>query len=427
MGKIAWKELKKISDGIASVVMEKKDVKEKNNFRFTTGSDLLDMVIGGKKGVFGALAGTFINLCGEKATGKSFVCSTMIAANVAKYGKKFKWNYDDIENGCTFDSQKMYGIEILHASTLYSSTVEEAFYNIAKFCDTIKKDECGIYVLDSLDSLTSDEQNERAEDRIKAYDAGKEYDSGSYQMGKAKYLSREFFPQLCSLIENKNVLVIIVSQVRDNIGGMTKYTRAGGVAIDHYASVVVWFALKHKDTPKGEVTGVIVEAKTTKLRASRPFRSCFLQIDFNYGMDNIGSNIDYLFGLRTEQGQLNAQAKSIAWEGEGEKITVPTVKKFLQDNELIDAFTDSKYCEKGKVTVDTALDFIESDKKYKTLWDSKFGNSMDRKALIQYIEKNNLEETLTKRCIEKWEAKEDSLIIDRKPRFSGMPPVSNEV
>ena len=99
---------------------------------------------------------------------------------------------------------------------VHSTTVEEAFYNISKFADKLKGNQFGIYVLDSLDALTSEEQDKRAEERIKCIENDKEM-KGTYGMGKPKYLSQEFFPQLCSKIEDKNILVIIISQVRDNV------------------------------------------------------------------------------------------------------------------------------------------------------------------------------------------------------------------
>ena len=63
-------------------------------------------------------------------------------------------------------------------------------------------------------------------------------------MGKQKYLSQEFFPQLCDTIENCNVLVIIISQIRENCDmfSFEKYSRSGGKAMDFYAHSVLWLA-----------------------------------------------------------------------------------------------------------------------------------------------------------------------------------------
>lgn len=45
--------------------------------------------------------------------------------------------------------------------------------------------------------------------------------------------------------------------------------------------------------------GVVVKAKTTKSKTPRPFRECFFSFLYDYGLDNIGTSIDYLFDLRT--------------------------------------------------------------------------------------------------------------------------------
>ena len=41
---------------------------------FLTGCDLIDLCVGGAKGVRGIPAGVFINLIGDKSAGKSYVC-----------------------------------------------------------------------------------------------------------------------------------------------------------------------------------------------------------------------------------------------------------------------------------------------------------------------------------------------------------------
>ena len=149
----------------------------------------------------------------------------------------------------------MYGFEIMPENPIHSKTVEEAFCNISDFAGKLKGDQFGIYVLDSLDGLTSQEQDERADERLKAFHAEKTFDKGTYGMGKQKYLSQEFFPQLCSIIEDKNVLVIIISQIRENIDmfSFEKYSRSGGKAMDFYAHSVIWLATAKYITKKDKI------------------------------------------------------------------------------------------------------------------------------------------------------------------------------
>lgn len=397
--------------------------------RFGTGCTLLDLVIGGAKNVFGIPSGRFINIVGDKSAGKTFLSNEIIASAYHKYGsKKFKWVYDDCESGYSFDTESMYGFEIMPENPIHSRTVEEAFCNISDFADKLKDDQFGIYVLDSLDALTSDEQDDRAEERLKAFHNGKTFDKGTYGMGKQKYLSQEFCPQLCSVIENKNVLVILISQIRENIDmfSFEKYSRSGGKAIDFYAHSVLWLATAKYITKKDRKVGVVVKAKTTKSKTPRPFRECFFSFLYDYGLDDIGSNVDYLFDLRTEKGELNTKAKAIQWNGDVGKLTLTDLKKFLEEYDLQDKFEDSRYYD-GKPTAEDIFDFVQSKKEYKEKFAEKFGESMTRDELIEWIENNNLEDELRQRVVDKWEEFEDSIKSSRKKKYGTAPKATDKV
>lgn len=392
--------------------------KKMETIRFLTGCKLLDLVVGGNKGVYGFPSGRFINIVGDKSAGKTFLSNEIIASAFHRYGsKKFKWVYDDCESGYSFDTESMYGFSIMPDEPIHSTTVEEAFCNISDYADKLKDDQFGIYVLDSLDALTSNEQDERAEERLKAFHNDKTFDKGTYGMGKQKYLSQEFFPQLCSKIENKNILVIIISQVRENVDmfSFEKFSRSGGKAMDFYAHTVLWLATCKKILKKDRPVGVVVKAKVTKSKTPRPFRECFFSFLYDYGLDSIGTSIDYLFDLRTDKGELNTKAKAIQWNGDS-KLDLKTLKDFLSEYELTDKYESSRYFD-GKYNADDIFDFIQSKKEYKEKYSEKFGESMSRDELIEWIENNDLENELDSRVEDKWEEFEESIKSHRKPRF----------
>lgn len=400
-----------------------------NKIYFQTGCRVLDLCVGGNKGILGFPAGKFINIVGDKSAGKTFLSNEIIANAHYKYGDKFKWVYDDCESGYSFDTESMYGFEIMPINPderIHSETVEEAFCNISDFAKSLKKSECGIYVIDSLDGLTSSEQDERAEERLKLHEEGKDLKKGTYAMGKQKYLSQEFFPQLCSIIENKNILVVIISQIREKIEmfSFDKYTRAGGKAMDFYAHTVLWLATCKKIEKKETPVGVVVKAKTTKSKTPRPFRECFFSFLYDYGLDGIGSSIDYLFNLRTEKGELSTKAKAIDYSGDG-KLDLNQLKEFLEEFELLEKYEDSKYCD-GKPDAESIFDFIQSKKDYRQKFQEKFSNTMSRDELISYIEDNNLEEEVDSRVSQKWEDFEDSIKSNRKRKYYASQPKSEE-
>jgi recombination protein RecA len=420
---MTWKKLGEYATAIDICVRGRVKMEKKEEIRFLTGCDVIDLVVGGAKGKMGFPAGKIVNIVGDKSTGKTLLCMETLATNYYKYIDKFKWLYIDAERGNTFDSDSLYGFQIMPDEDFEpATTIEMAFYQVTKFTETVKKNQFGIVVLDSLDSLVSAEQDERAEERIKAYDNGKAFDKGSYGMAKQKYLSQEFFPQLASVLQDKNILLIIVSQVRDNIDSFSfeKYTRSGGKALDFYCYCVLWLMNMKKDVKKARPVGYTVKVKTTKLKAPRPFREGVFSLLFDYGIDSIGSGVDFLFDTRTPQGELSATAKSLSWGGGDEKLGVNPIKALLKENNLMDAFLQSKFSD-GKVTVDSGFEFFDSKPEYKVLWDKKFGSSMSRAELIRYIEDNSLQDELRRRVIEKWESIEESIKSDRRPKYGTIP------
>ena len=52
-----------------------------------------------------------------------------------------------------------------------------------------------------------------------------------------------------------------------------------------------------KDERCGVPVSVQVYVRAEKMRHDKPFRSCQFPVVFDYGLDNIGASIDYLYGL----------------------------------------------------------------------------------------------------------------------------------
>jgi RecA/RadA recombinase len=310
--------------------------------------------------VYGYEAGKIYNIVGDSSTGKTFLAVESIAHNIKKHGKKLKFNYDDCEEGCTLDSDKLFGFDVVTEKTLRSHTVEDLFCNITNFVGKLKDDEFGMYIVDSLDALNSEQGVERAEKRVSLMKKGKTLDAGSYNMEKQKFLSNEFFKELVTKLVDKDCCLIIISQVRENIGVMfgEKYTRAGGKALDFYAHSCIWLAVVEKIKKKDRTVGATIKLKTKKSKTPRPARECYVTFYFDYGIDNVIGNIDFLYDLRTP---------------------------------------------KGEVKKDTTIE-----------WD---GHEMTRHELVTYIESNGLEDELAKRTVEKWEDIENQIKTERKAKF----------
>ena len=383
---------------------------------FPTGCDLLDLVVGGGMGC-GFPSGKVVNLVGDKSSGKTFLACELIAAAFQKYGDELKWNYDDAESGFTFDTKRMYGIEIMPQDPekrVKSRTVEEMFCNYRLFLQSLGEDEVGIYVVDSLDGLTSEENEKRGEARLKAFQEGKEFKQGSYQMGAAKFLSQEFFKGITEETEKKKCLLVIISQVRENIEpfGFEKYVRSGGKALDFYAHTVLWLAYMKKITRKDRTVGVVVKAKTTKSKTPRPFRECIFTLLFDYGLDNIGTSIDFLFDFRTETGMVKSNASAV-WQGVDE--TLANLTEFIEQQNKMDEYK----AEQGTVSKKRILAYLdEHDGELGEARRKFFGMPMKRDELIAFVEKEKLQNVLRERVLLKWEEIECSILTNRQPKYS---------
>lgn len=284
-------------------------------------------------------AGQLINLVSESQGGKTALCNEAIANAKHQFGDKFKWVYDGTtESGNTFNAEQLYGFDIIpKEGAVNSPTIQDAFCNIMLFLKKLKDDEFGIYVLDSIDALYSDEIADQSEERMNAFEKGKELDKGSYQQQKAKFLSSEFLPQVAEMAEKKNCLIILVSQLRDNVGGglyAPKDKIAGGRALLFYCSSRIWLKTKADIEKAGRQIGTVVHATTKKARGPKPYREGMYLFYYEYGIDDIGGNLDYLYDLRTpDKGELKkSEAKAIEWDGE--EYTRNSLIAHIEENRL---------------------------------------------------------------------------------------------
>lgn len=383
-----------------------------------TGCTLLDCAMGGGNGL-GVPFGKVINIVGDSSSGKTALVNEVIAKNYHTQ-KDFFWNYDDSESGHTFDTNLLYGFDIITPETITSSTVEELDVNLYNFINKNKKG-VGIYVVDSLDGLSNEEINEREKKRANAYNAGKEFKDGTYGMKTPKHLSQEFFRTKTNKIQDKQILLVFVSQVRQNIDPFSfkKFTRSGGKALDFYCHSVVWLANITKIKKSEHTVGAVIKAKLDKSKTSRPYRECTFTFYFDYGIDNIGSNLDFLFDLRGKDGKLTKAAEQISWNGIEKNLK--NYKEFLTKLELYDKIKEDKKQESGKATLN--IDYIEEwvarHEDVKKMALEHFGETSTRDELIQKAENDKeFELEIEKRTILKWEIIEESLKTNRRGKYA---------
>jgi hypothetical protein len=280
---------------------------------FSLGLDVIDLTVGGGMGL-GTRAGKTICVRGWSQSGKTFIAQEMIARNKFEYKEKFHFCFDDCENGNTFDTKTLYGFDS-EPHTNHSETIQDLYCNVRTFSENIPKGHCGIYVVDSLDGLSSDEIIKINDARMLAFKKGKDLDKGSYAMEIPKFLSQFFFKDIPKVLKKNNVLLVFIQQLRDNIDPFSfiKEKSSGGKGIEYYANLIINLKRVSYIEKADLVVGSVVRVKTAKLKASRPIRECIYSLYFTYGLDNIGSNLDFFFGLRSDSGNILKEANEIKW------------------------------------------------------------------------------------------------------------------
>jgi recombination protein RecA len=249
-----------------------------------SGCAVLDCVLGG-----GWALGRIANVVGDRSTAKTALATEALINFLLKYPKGAA-AYREIEAAFDRGYAEAMGLPIKQIDFGDDNvlTVEAFAKDFDKFLDQrIKAKQPGIYVLDSLDALSDEAEMER------------EVGQASYGMAKAKNLS-EFFRKSARKIEQSEVTLLIVSQVRENIGVTfgEKNRRSGGKALDFYASQVIWLAaiepLKKTISKVERQYGVVIMAQAKKNKVGLPFRKCTFDFLFGYGIEDLGASVEWL-------------------------------------------------------------------------------------------------------------------------------------
>lgn len=253
---------------------------EKARTVFSTGCTLLDLAAGGGWGI-----GRVANIVGDKSTGKTLLAIEACANFAAIYGGA-AIHYAEVE--AAFDREYAYTMGMPRDAqyTEEVHTIEDFERDLDAWLD--KQTGPNLYILDSLDACSSDAELER--------ETG---DHATYGAEKAKALS-ELFRKRIKKLREKQGTIIVISQLRDNIGvrfGETK-KRSGGHALDFYASQVFWLAqvksLKKTVTKVERTVGVQVRARNKKNKIGKPFRQVDFTLLFSYGVADELSMLDWL-------------------------------------------------------------------------------------------------------------------------------------
>lgn len=297
----------------------------------STGSTLLNKACTGRTHG-GFVKGKIYLLVGDSTSGKTWLAMTCLAeAMQNKRFKKYRIIYDNIEDGMLMDVEYYFGKEVAKrleppktdddGNAVFSETADDFYFNVD---DAVDEGIPFFYILDSENALSSEEEEEKFNERKDAKRKGKKA-AGSYGDGKAKKHSSGL-RRLMSKLRKTGSILIIISQTRDNLGfGFEKKTRSGGRALKFYATLELWSSVaeKIKKTVNGKPRkiGVRVQIDVKKNRVTGKDRTVTIPIYTSLGIDDIGSCVEYLVEEgRWKKTKGGVNAKDFDFKGSVEQL-----------------------------------------------------------------------------------------------------------
>lgn len=252
-----------------------------------SGCTVLDCVLGG-----GWPLGRISNVVGDKAVGKTLLAIEACANFALRYPDGRIW-YREAESAFDVDyaedlglptSRVDFGPEGIDTSW---DTLDDVVDDMLVQLDAGQDYPQGLYIIDSLDALSSRAELKRVPGE------------GTFALEKQKILG-ELFRRHRNQFKTRRVHVMFVSQIRDKIGVMfgDKHTRAGGKALDFYASQILWLhhikIIKRKAGGVERPTAVRIRAKCKKNKVAPSFRECEFALRFGYGVEDLEASLAWL-------------------------------------------------------------------------------------------------------------------------------------
>ena len=335
----------------------------------STGIATLDLAIANKL-PGGIPVGRIIQLFGGSSTAKSVLAATILG--YALRSDKYAF-LADTEGTFNPKFSSIFGLAPDHENFFYNyqwhkdlgvgdrpETIEEFFDDYLGGILKLRFRKPMVVVVDSLTMLPAKIETEKGMDK-QGFGA---YRAKQIGLGLRKYEG--------SMI-NKNLTLVVVDQTRDSLEAFgPKEVVPGGRGLEFATSVRLY--LQHGQdvlNSKDKNIGVWVNFKIAKNKVAPPFRKGSFKILFDYGLDEITSNLCWLVG----DNKLTAS------------VVIPICDKCGKISSL-----NKECCEGSKIT--------ETSKRI-----------MD---WVPYIEKNALEISLRNYIAEQWE--EVYKTEERKPR-----------
>ena len=288
------------------------DVQTTSVETISTGSISLDVALG----TGGLPKGRVVEIYGPESSGKTTLTLHAIA-NSQKSGGICA--FIDAEHALDVNYAKRIGVNIDELLVSQPDTGEQALEIVELL---VKSGSLDLIVIDSVAALTPKAEIEG--------------DMGDKHVGLQARLMSHALRKLTSIVNQHNVTVIFINQLRMKIGVMfgNPETTTGGNALKFYSSVRLDIRRIASIKKTDQIIGNRVRVKVVKNKLAAPFKEAEFDIMFNEGISTASSLIDLAV-------KIDLVKKSGSWFSYQDKMIDGQgrdgVKDFFKQNPLIQA------------------------------------------------------------------------------------------
>jgi len=252
----------------------------------STGSTLLDLAIsGGRIRGGGIPTGILMEIFGPSGAGKT-VLLCEIAGDIQRKGGDIMFH--DPEARLNKQFAQMFDVDFDRIDYTTPDTVTEVFKGVREWKPTGTIN--GVFA-DSLAALSTDMEMDNK-------------DGDKMGMRRAKEFSEEL-RKTCRILAKNNLLMVASNQVRQNLDAGQygqKYTTPGGLGVGFYSSLRLRAGTPEKIKVKQKIAGrevtrvigVETQIEVHKSSVWKPFHSAPVYILFDYGIDDIRANLQFI-------------------------------------------------------------------------------------------------------------------------------------
>jgi len=227
----------------------------------------------------GIPVGRITEIWGKESAGKTTVAMSILGQTQKMGGVAV---LIDTENGYDPIWAEKNGVKNEELITLQPGTLEEVLERIRFIAEYVKSkntDTVVAIVLDSLAATPTQAEIESMDSHVIA--------------SQARVLSPAL-RKISKMIQELNVALIIVNQVRESVGimfGASDHS-PGGRALRHHATLRLKVDFSGKVTEKGKVVGIESVVRVAKNKVAPPFGEAKVFISFDRGIDRKRSILD---------------------------------------------------------------------------------------------------------------------------------------